>query len=52
MVSGNFRAANGMGSLIGPVISSLTIAIGGYFLAFLFVGIGYLIIAPIIYFRL
>ena len=38
--------------MVGPVVTSLTLTIGGYSLAYFFIGIGFLIIAPIIYTRL
>lgn len=47
-----FRAAYGVGGLLAPPICAGLFAWGEYFACFMFVGVGYLILAPFIYVRL
>lgn len=49
---GKFRAASGLGGLICPLLGAAMFAVGEYFAVFLTVGLGYLLISPIIYVRL
>ena len=47
-----FRASSGLGGMISPMLGAAMFALGEYFAVFLFVGIGYLLICPLIYVRL
>jgi hypothetical protein len=47
-----FRAASGLGGLLSPLMGSAMYAAGGYMAVFMYVGVGYLAIAPFIYSRL
>lgn len=49
---GMFRAANGVGGLMTPIIGSAMFAWSGFMGAFMYVGIGYLLITPFIYYAL
>ena len=49
---GMFRAAIGIGGLMAPLVSASMSAWGGFMAAFIFIGIGYLLICPFIYKKL
>ena len=49
---GMFRAASGLGGLLSPIFGAAMFAFGDFFAVFLYVGIGYLLICPLIYSRL
>ena len=49
---GMFRAASGIGGLLAPLLGAGLYAWGGYMALFMFIGAGYLLIAPFIYNRL
>lgn len=49
---GMFRAASGLGGLLAPLLGSAFYAWGEYMATFMYVGIGYLLISPLIYKRL
>ena len=49
---GMFRAASGAGGMLAPMLGTAMYALGGFMAAFLYVGIGYLLISPFIYFQL
>ena len=46
---GMFRAASGLGGLLSPLMGSAMFAWGSYTAVFMYVGVGYLLIAPLIY---
>lgn len=46
---GLFRSASGAGGLLSPLLGSAMFVWGGYMAAFMYCGIGYLLITPIIY---
>lgn len=47
-----FRAASGLGGLLAPLTGAAFFAWGGYMALFMYIGAGYLLIAPLIYVRL
>lgn len=49
---GKFRACYGIGGLLAPVLGAVMYVWSGFMGIFMAVGIGYLLIAPIIYKRL
>jgi MFS family permease len=49
---GYFRAASGVGALLAPLLGAGLYALWEYCGLFMFIGIGYLVICPVIYFKL
>jgi len=49
---GMFRAASGAGGMLAPMLGTGFYALGGFMATFLYVGVGYLLISPVIYCQL
>lgn len=46
---GLFRMASGAGGMLAPMLGTAFFTMGGFMATFLYVGVGYLLISPIIY---
>jgi MFS family permease len=46
---GKFRAAQGLGGIVAPMLGAAFFAWGGFMAVFMYVGAGYLLISPLIY---
>jgi MFS family permease len=49
---GMFRMATGLGGLLSPILGSMMYALGGFFATFATIGFVYLLIIPVVYFKL
>jgi len=47
-----FRAAQGLGGLMSPLLAAWMFSLGEYQAVFLFVGVGYLILTPLVNIRI
>ena len=47
-----FRAAQGLGGLMSPLLAAWMFSLGEYQAVFLFVGVGYLILSPLVNIRI
>ena len=49
---GKFRIATGLGGLLAPIVGSIMYAMGQYRAIFCFMGVGYFVLSPYVYYKI